>query len=75
MKDVDYSYRRAVEYGATGLRPPEDQPYGDRSASLVDPYGFRWMLNQPISTLSPAQLQADNPAYAISTDRRPSSAT
>ena len=70
MKDVDYSYARAVSYGATDLRPPADQPYGERAATLLDPSGIRWTLTQPLDTVAPAQLQADNPSYAITT-RRP----
>lgn len=47
--DVDYSYRRAVDAGAAGQRPPADQGHGSRNATLVDPFGHRWMLSQPIS--------------------------
>jgi len=42
--DVDEFTARAVEAGATVLRPVADQPYGDRSASLRDPFGHRWMV-------------------------------
>ncbi|MGI8756541.1 MAG: VOC family protein [Acidimicrobiales bacterium] len=46
--DVDYSYRRAVDAGATSLREPADQGHGSRNATIVDPFGHRWMLSQPI---------------------------
>ena len=29
-------------------REPEDQPHGARHGTLLDPYGHRWMLSQPI---------------------------
>ncbi|MDP8994373.1 MAG: VOC family protein, partial [Pseudomonadota bacterium] len=39
VEDVDAAYARAVEAGATAHRPVEDQFYGDRSGSVVDPFG------------------------------------
>src|SRR5207342_223067 len=50
VPDVDVVYDRAVAAGARGDRPPADQPYGDRSATIVDPYGHRWMLSTPIAS-------------------------
>jgi uncharacterized glyoxalase superfamily protein PhnB len=46
VDDVDGTVRRAAAEGAVIERQPEDQPYG-RVATLVDPFGHRWMLNQP----------------------------
>jgi uncharacterized glyoxalase superfamily protein PhnB len=46
VADVDATVRRAEAGGATIERQPADEPYG-RVASLVDPFGHRWMLNQP----------------------------
>jgi uncharacterized glyoxalase superfamily protein PhnB len=48
VADVDRSYRRAVEAGARGVREPADQGHGNRNATIVDPFGHRWMLSQPI---------------------------
>lgn len=44
VPDADAVYRRALEAGATSLRPPADQPYGDRDASVRDPYGNHWYI-------------------------------
>jgi uncharacterized glyoxalase superfamily protein PhnB len=44
--NVDDTVRKATEQGATIERQPVDEPYG-RIASLVDPFGHRWMVNQP----------------------------
>jgi uncharacterized glyoxalase superfamily protein PhnB len=48
VPDVDYSHERAVRYGATSQRPPTDQGHGSRTATIVDPFGHRWMLSSPI---------------------------
>lgn len=50
--DVDSLYARAVAAGATGLSEPADQPHGARHGTIVDPYGHRWMLSQPIEEVS-----------------------
>jgi len=44
VQDVDAAYARAVAAGATEERPPEDQFWGDRMGSLVDPFGHSWSL-------------------------------
>jgi PhnB protein len=43
-EDVDAAYARALAAGATEERPPEDQFWGDRMGSLVDPFGHSWSL-------------------------------
>lgn len=40
--DVDGTFDRAVAAGATVLRQPEDQDYGGRGASVLDPEGNHW---------------------------------
>jgi len=48
VEDTDALYARAIAAGATSIYPPADQPYGDRGASLVDPFGNHWYLATPI---------------------------
>ena len=43
VDDCDAVYQRAIEAGATSLWPPTDQLYGDRTAGLLDPFGYQWM--------------------------------
>ncbi len=43
VDDCDAWYQRAIAAGATSLWPPTDQAYGDRTAGIVDPFGFQWM--------------------------------
>jgi PhnB protein len=44
VEDAEAVYRRAVDAGATTLHPPTDQPYGDREASVRDPFGNHWYI-------------------------------
>ncbi len=42
VEDADAAFERAVNAGATSLRPMENQFYGDRSGQFEDPFGHRW---------------------------------
>lgn len=44
VADVDACYRRALAAGAQSVVEPRDQPYGDRSAGILDPEGNTWWL-------------------------------
>jgi PhnB protein len=57
IEDVDALYARAIAAGATEERPPADQPWGDRSGWLVDPFGHRWNLSMQTEEVSPEELE------------------
>src|SRR5262249_48338537 len=44
VRNADEVYVRALEAGATALREPTDQPYGDREGSVRDPSGNFWFI-------------------------------
>ena len=44
VKDVDTQFARAVAAGGTVQKPLQDQFYGDRSGTLVDPFGHVWTI-------------------------------
>ncbi|MGH8292702.1 MAG: VOC family protein [Gammaproteobacteria bacterium] len=57
VKDVDAVFERAVSSGARVERPMENQFYGDRTATLIDPYGHRWHIHTHIEDVSPKEMQ------------------
>jgi uncharacterized glyoxalase superfamily protein PhnB len=57
VDDVDATVARAASLGAAVLRAAEDQEYGDRAATLRDPFGHRWMISMPLETVDKATLQ------------------
>ena len=57
VADVDAAFRRAIDAGATEVRPVADQFYGDRSGTLKDPYGHQWTLSTHIEEVSEAEAQ------------------
>ena len=44
VPNVDEVLERCVHAGATMLRPVENQSYGDRDASMKDPFGNEWYI-------------------------------
>ena len=45
VEDCDAMFHQAVAAGATVERPLADQFYGDRSGTLVDPFGHKWTIS------------------------------
>ena len=56
VRDVDEAFRKAVEAGATVKRPLEDMFWGDRTGSVVDPYGHTWDLATRREDVSPEEM-------------------
>jgi PhnB protein len=44
VDDVDMTFRRALEAGATPLEDPRVVPYGDRRAMVRDRWGNLWQI-------------------------------
>ena len=44
VPDTDALYAQAVAAGATAVEPPYTAPYGDRAATITDPFGNTWFL-------------------------------
>jgi len=57
VADVDAAFQRAVAAGATVVRAPEDQFYGDRAAVVDDPWGHEWSLHTHIRDVSPEEME------------------
>lgn len=55
--DVDATFARAVEAGATATMPPADMFWGDRYGKLVDPFGHHWSIATHIEDVSPEEMQ------------------
>ena len=61
VPDVDAAVARAEAAGATVLRAPEDQFYGDRAAVVADPWGHHWSLHTHLRDVSPEEMMAAMP--------------
>jgi PhnB protein len=57
VSDVDKVFKNAIDAGATVIMPVGDQFYGDRSGTLVDPFGYRWMIATHKRDVSQEEMQ------------------
>ncbi len=48
VTDVDAWFERALRAGCTGTMPPSDMFWGDRYATVKDPFGVAWAINGPV---------------------------
>lgn len=44
VNDVDATYKRAIQAGATTINEPADQSFGDRMAGVKDAFGNVWYI-------------------------------
>ena len=57
VDNVDALLAQAKTAGATVVREPVDQFYGERSATVRDPFGHEWLLGQSIEKVTPDEMQ------------------
>jgi PhnB protein len=67
VENVDAVIQKAVENGAKMLRPIKNQFYGDRSGSLLDPFGHMWSVATHIEDVSPEEMRKRMTAAASQT--------
>lgn len=50
VEDLEGTYQRALNAGATSLQSPTDQAYGDRTAGVKDDWENIWYLASPVGS-------------------------
>jgi PhnB protein len=65
VEDVDGTFTRALEAGATEDQQVEDKFYGDRSGQFIDPFGHRWMVATHIEDVPPEEMAKRAAAQAM----------
>jgi PhnB protein len=58
VEDADEVFARAIAVGAHVDDPVKDKPYGDRSGSLIDPFGHRWTIATRVEDIAPDGMTA-----------------
>jgi PhnB protein len=56
VEDADAIYARALAAGATSIRPPETQFYGDRHGAVTDPVGNSWWIATHVEDVPPDEM-------------------
>ncbi len=67
VEDCDAAIQRALEAGATVVRPPEDMFWGDRYGVVEDPFGHHWSFASHVRDVSPQEMAAAVEAMARET--------
>ena len=57
VDDVDAHFEHAKSTGATIVRDPEDQFYGDRNYAVEDPEGHEWYFATHVRDVSPEEME------------------
>jgi PhnB protein len=66
VDDVDSTFKRALDAGARTDKDMDvkDQFYGDRSGSLIDPFGHKWTVATHIEDVPPQEMEARMKAFS-----------
>ena len=71
VPDVDAAYERFVAGGGRPAGPPQDEAYGARGFSALDPFGHRWMIQTPTGSPSIEEIQSQSEGYTITAPAAP----
>ncbi len=57
LENVDEAFATAVAAGAHSLMPVQKMFWGDRVGTVLDPFGYTWMLATHVKDLTPQEMQ------------------
>ena len=57
VDDADAAFAKAIAAGAKVDRPMRDEFYGDRTGTVIDPFGHKWSLATHIEDVDEAEMQ------------------
>jgi PhnB protein len=57
VENVDEQFPKALAAGGKELRPLKNQFYGDRSATLEDPFGITWTIATHVEDVSADEMR------------------
>ena len=57
VENADATFDKAVSRGATVNKPMADQFYGDRSGTVIDPFGHKWTIATHVEDVSPEEME------------------
>ncbi len=57
VEDVDSRFKTALAAGATEHLPVQNQFYGDRTGTLIDPFGHMWTVATHVEDVAPEEME------------------
>jgi PhnB protein len=64
VPDADAAIEKAKKAGAKVVQPAENQFWGDRMGTVVDPFGHKWMLGTHIEDVSAEEMKRRGDEWA-----------
>ena len=64
VEDADAAFSRAIKAGARTDRAVENQFWGDRMGSGIDPFGHKWLLATHVEDVPPEEMQERMSAWS-----------
>lgn len=68
VADVDAAFDRALQAGARAERAVETQFWGDRSGTVVDPFGHRWSLATHVEDVPDDEMRQRMQAWSAAAE-------
>jgi PhnB protein len=69
VENADATFERAVAAGGRAVRPMENEPWGEKSGTLQDPFGHRWFVTQRTAEVSADEVDKIGKAAGYKTLR------
>ena len=63
VNDSDEVFKKAMSLGSIAKKPMTDQFYGDRSGTLIDPFGHMWTVATHKEDVSPEEMERRMAAF------------
>ena len=64
VADCDAAYKRAVQAGAKGKMEPADMFWGDRTATVIDPFGYLWNFATHVKDMTTEEMRRAGEEFA-----------
>ena len=58
VDDADAAFAQATQAGGKVDKPLQNQFWGDRTGTIVDPFGHKWTLATHVEDVSEEEMQA-----------------
>jgi PhnB protein len=69
--DCDAGFKRAVDAGATPAMPPADMFWGDRTGTVLDPFGYTWTFSTHVKDMTMEEMRQAGEAFAKQMGMKP----
>jgi PhnB protein len=66
VPDCDAAFKRAVDAGATVKMPPQDMFWGDRTGTVLDPFGYAWTFGTHVKDMTEDEMRRAGEEFAKS---------